>query len=81
MKRIVSILLLTIAVVTAGAQNMKVLQFRLLENDLTEEITDSGKVSYKEQVRETLDRKRLEADLGDLTEYIKTTAYNVFRLK
>ena len=44
MKRIVSILLLTAAVVTAGAQNMKVLQFRLLENDLTAAIQGTRKI-------------------------------------
>ena len=44
MKRIVSILLLTVAVVTAGAQNMKVLQFRLLENDLTAAIQGTRKI-------------------------------------
>ena len=44
MKRIVSILLLTVAVVTAGAQNMKVLQFRLLENDLTATIQGTRKL-------------------------------------
>lgn len=44
MKRIVSILFLTVAVVTAGAQNMKVLQFRLLENDLTATIQGTRKL-------------------------------------
>lgn len=51
------------------------------ENNLTEEITDSSKISYKEQVRRTLDKKRLEEDLGDLSEYEKVTTYNVLRIK
>ena len=36
------------------------------------------KLSYTEAKRETLDKKRLEADLGDLTEYTKTTFYKRF---
>jgi len=36
------------------------------------------KLSYTESKRETLDKKRLEADLDDLTEYIKTTVYKRF---
>jgi len=36
------------------------------------------KLSYTETKRETLDRKRLEADLGDLTEYTKATFYKRF---
>ena len=51
------------------------------ENDLTEEITDSARISYKPQTRVTLDKKRLETDLGDLSEYEKTTTYNVLRFK
>lgn len=51
------------------------------ENNITEEITDSSKISYKEQVRRTLDKKRLEEDLGDLSEYEKVTTYSVLRIK
>jgi len=51
------------------------------ENGLTEEITDSAKITYKEQSRTTLDKKRLEEDLGSLTEYEKVTTYNVLRIK
>ena len=36
------------------------------------------KLSYTEAKRETLDRKRLEADLGDLADYTKTTTYKRF---
>ena len=38
------------------------------------------KLSYTEAKRETLDKKRLEADLGDLSEYTKTTHYKVFKV-
>ena len=50
-------------------------------NNLTEEVTDTARITYKEQTRETLDRKRLEADLGSLADYTKTTTYNVLRIK
>lgn len=51
------------------------------ENNLTEEITDTAKITYKEQTRSTLDKKKLEADLGSLEEYTNTTIYNVLRIK
>lgn len=51
------------------------------ENNLTEEFTDSAKISYKEQSRTTLDKKRLEENLGDLSEYEKVTSYKVLRIK
>lgn len=51
------------------------------ENNLTEEFTGSNKISYKEQTRITLDKKRLEEDLGDLSEYEKVTSFKVLRIK
>lgn len=53
----------------------------MVENDLTEEFTESAKISYKPQTRATLDKKRLEEDLGSLEEYTKVTEYNVLRIK
>lgn len=53
----------------------------MIENNLTEEYTDSAKISYKQQTRATLDKKRLEEDLGSLEEYTTVTAYNVLRIK
>ncbi|MDE6737704.1 MAG: hypothetical protein K2K07_01230 [Lachnospiraceae bacterium] len=53
----------------------------MVENDLTEEFTDSAKITYKPQTRATLDKKRLEEDLGSLEEYTKVTEYNVLRIK
>jgi hypothetical protein len=38
------------------------------------------KLSYTDAKRETLDKKRLEQDLGDLTEYTKVTSYKVFKV-
>ncbi|MBC8558186.1 hypothetical protein [Jutongia hominis] len=51
------------------------------ENNLTEELTDTAKITYKSQTRATLDKKRLEEDLGSLEEYTKTTTYSVLRIK
>ena len=43
-------------------------------------IVGEYKLSYTDAKRETLDKKRLEADLGDLSEYTKTTTYKVFKV-
>ena len=51
------------------------------ENNLTEEFTDSSKISYKKQERRTLDKERLTEKLGDLSEYEKVTSYKVLRIK
>lgn len=53
----------------------------MVENGLDMEITDSAKITYKSQTRATLDKKRLEEDLGSLEEYTKVTEYNVLRIK
>lgn len=53
----------------------------MVDNDLTEEITDSAKVSFKEYSRVTLDKKKLEADLGSLEDYENVTRYKVLRIK
>ena len=53
----------------------------MVENGLDTEITDSAKIIYKSQTRSTLDKKRLEEDLGSLEEYTKVTEYNVLRIK
>ena len=53
----------------------------MVENGLETEITDSAKITYKSQIRSTLDKKRLEEDLGSLEEYTKVTEYNVLRIK
>ncbi len=51
------------------------------DNNLTEEFTDTAKITYKSQTRTTLDKKRLVEDLGSLAEYEKVTQYNVLRIQ
>ena len=65
---------------------LKALEFEVIsymkENNLTEEITNNAKVTYKEQSRTTLDKKKLEEVLGDdLKPYEKVTKYSVLRIK
>ena len=38
------------------------------------------KIAYTEAKRETLDKKRLAADIGDLSEYMKITFYKRFTI-
>ena len=52
----------------------------MTENEKDTEITDTANITFKEQVRATLDKKRLEEDLGSLEEYTKVTKYNVLRI-
>ena len=67
------------------ADELKAIEVEIIdymkENNLDTEITDTAKVTYKPQTRTTLDKKRLEEDLGDLTDYEKVTTYNVLRVK
>ena len=51
------------------------------ENDLSEEFTETSKITYLPQSRATLDKAKLEADLGSLAEYEKVTTYSVLRIK
>ncbi len=52
------------------------------ENNLTEEFTDTAKITYKPQSRTTLDKEKLTEILGeDLKPYEKVTCYNVLRIK
>ncbi len=53
----------------------------MVENQIDTEITDSAKITYKSQTRATLDKKRLEEDLGILEEYTRVTEYSVLRIK
>ena len=53
----------------------------MVENQIGTEITDSAKITYKSQTRATLDKKRLEEDLGSLEEYTRVTEYSVLRIK
>lgn len=54
----------------------------MTENELTEEITDTAKITYKPQSRTTLDKDKLTEILGEnLKSFEKTTSYNVLRIK
>lgn len=53
----------------------------MTENEVTEEITDTAKITYKEQSRESLDKKKLEERFGSLAEFTKRTTYSVLRIK
>ena len=54
----------------------------MTENNLTEEITDTAKITYKQQSRTTLDNWTTIDILGDdLKPYEKTTSYKVLRIK
>lgn len=63
-----------------SALEHEIIQY-MTDNNVDTEITDTAKVTYKEQTRETLDKKKLEEDLGSLDEYTKKTTYNVLRIK
>ena len=53
----------------------------MTSNNLSEEITDSAKISYKAQERRTLDKAKLEEILGeDLRPFEKITTYSVLRI-
>ena len=47
---------------------------------LTAAIVGEYKLSYTDATRSTLDKKRLEADLGCLKDYTKNTEYKIFRV-
>lgn len=64
----------------ANAIEVEIIDY-MKKNNLDTEITDTATVTYKPQTRRTLDKKRLEEDLGDLTDYEKVTTYNVLRVK
>lgn len=60
-----------------------------IADDLKSAMTEAGqdkmvvgeyKLSYTEAKRETLDKQRLAADLGDLREYTKVTTYKRFNV-
>lgn len=65
--------------------NLKALENDVIEyckeNEVEEVLGNDYKVTYKPQERKTLDKKALEKDLGDLSDYTKVTTYNVLRIK
>lgn len=54
----------------------------MTENELTEGITNTAKITYKPQSRTTLDKEKLTEELGDdLKPFEKVTTYSVLRIK
>lgn len=54
----------------------------MTENELTEEITNTAKITYKPQSRTSLDKEKLTEVLGeDLKPFEKVTTYSVLRIK
>lgn len=65
---------------------LKALEYEVIsymkENELTEEITNTAKITYKPQSRTTLDKEQLTEVLGDdLKPFEKVTTYSVLRIK
>ena len=65
---------------------LKALEYEVIsymkENELTEEITNTAKITYKPQRRTTLDKEKLTEVLGDdLKPFEKVTTYSVLRIK
>jgi len=54
------------------------LKAAMTETGESKMIVGEHKLSYTEAKRETLDKKQLEADLGDLSAYTKVTTYTRF---
>ena len=65
---------------------LKALEYEVIsymkENELTEEITNTAKITYKPQSRTTLDKEKLTEVLrDDLKPFEKVTTYSVLRIK
>ena len=65
---------------------LKALEYEVIsymkENELTEEMTNTAKITYKPQSRTTLDKEKLTEVLGDdLKPFEKVTTYSVLRIK
>ena len=65
---------------------LKALEYEVIsymkENELTEEITNTAKITYKPQSRTPLDKEKLTEVLGDdLKPFEKVTTYSVLRIK
>ena len=56
------------------------LKAAMLEANETKLTVGEYKLSYTDATRATLDKKRLEQDLGDLTDYTRVTHYKTFKV-
>ncbi|MCL1994938.1 MAG: hypothetical protein FWG63_01880 [Defluviitaleaceae bacterium] len=63
------------AMIDAIADELKA---TMVEKGESKMIVGEYKLSYTDAKRETLDKKRLEQDLGDLSDYMKVTTYKRF---
>jgi len=52
----------------------------MAETGETKLIAGEYKISYTDAKRETLDKKKLELDLGDLSDYVKVTTFKRFSI-
>ena len=53
----------------------------MTSHELSEEFTDTAKITYLPQSRTTLDKEKLSEVLKDLTPFEKVTSFNVLRIK
>ena len=51
------------------------------ENELSEEFTETSKITYQAQERKTLDKEKLKEVIENLSDFEKTTTYSVLRIK
>lgn len=51
------------------------------ENELSEEFTETSKITYLPQSRTTLDKDKLKEVIENLSDYEKVTTYSVLRIK
>lgn len=51
------------------------------ENELSEEFTETSKITYLPQSRATLDKDKLKEVIENLADFEKVTTYSVLRIK
>ena len=51
------------------------------ENELSEEFTETSKITYQAQERKTLDKEKLKEVIENLADFEKVTTYSVLRIK
>ena len=51
------------------------------ENELSEEFTETSKITYLPQSRTSLDKDKLKTVIENLSDYEKVTTYSVLRIK
>ena len=51
------------------------------ENNLSEEFTETSKITYQSQERKSLDKDKLKEVIKNLSDFEKVTTYSVLRIK